>query len=226
MAFGLENGLSPVPVKPNDNLWAGTRQTQIIAQQATQEHNPEVGPMEEPRQEPRQRAQAMSHRRFYELERLLTNQAEPDVVEGETVAYFLNLRFQSNGTRGSCLGAHVYVLLWKLISATTRGAGCQAGAARLGCGAVRGRNVRRLPSAPMHVGWSPSCAPPKLPSSCTAGAANFYRIDGVEHFVSSNVEGKGLMKEEECREKCSMDFRRSKYAMDIRVWVTQSYTAH
>ncbi|KAL5997876.1 hypothetical protein ACLOJK_008808 [Asimina triloba] len=43
----------------------------------------------------------------------------------------------------------------------------------------------------MQLGWSESCAPPKLPSSCRAGAANYYRKDGVEHFMSSHEEGEG-----------------------------------
>ncbi|KAL5997881.1 hypothetical protein ACLOJK_008813 [Asimina triloba] len=56
------------------------------------------------------------------------------------------------------------------------------------------------------LGWSESCAPPKLPtSSCSAGAVDYYRIDGVEHFVSREVKGEGPMKEEACREKCSKD---------------------
>ncbi|XP_058103365.1 EP1-like glycoprotein 2 [Magnolia sinica] len=57
------------------------------------------------------------------------------------------------------------------------------------------------------LGWSEMCAPPKLPSSsCKASASvDYYKIDGVEHFLSRNVEGVGPMKVEECREKCSKD---------------------
>ncbi|KAI3908986.1 hypothetical protein MKW92_036297 [Papaver armeniacum] len=56
------------------------------------------------------------------------------------------------------------------------------------------------------MGWSKDCKPVNLPS-CDVGAANvsYYRVDGVDHFLDTNNEGKGPMKIDECRKKCSND---------------------
>lgn len=63
------------------------------------------------------------------------------------------------------------------------------------------------PSPEGILGWSESCAPPKLPA-CKGGAgaaARYYKIVGVEHFMSPYMEGEGPMKVEECRRKCDKD---------------------
>ncbi|KAF9590188.1 hypothetical protein IFM89_031843 [Coptis chinensis] len=56
------------------------------------------------------------------------------------------------------------------------------------------------------LGWSKTCAPPKLPS-CKGGATNvnYYKVVGVEHFTNDYTVGEGPMKVSGCREKCSKD---------------------
>ncbi|KAL5997875.1 hypothetical protein ACLOJK_008807 [Asimina triloba] len=182
--------------------------------------------------------------RNYQID-AVTLAIEPDVVEGQTVAYFLSLTFQSNVSNSDTfeLVRIYYNSTFSFLRISSDGnlrtftyndkvvegawlptfsffAGdfdtfpfysfgydrrcglpgkcgsfglCQEGMC-VACPQPRGM-----------LGWSQSCAPPKLSSSCKAGAANYYKIDGVEHFVSRTLEGEGPMKETECREKCSKD---------------------
>ncbi|XP_068649062.1 EP1-like glycoprotein 2 [Aristolochia californica] len=53
------------------------------------------------------------------------------------------------------------------------------------------------------LGWSRNCQPPKL-GSC-GGRVDYYKIEGVEHFLSAYNDGEGTMKVAECRDKCSKD---------------------
>ncbi|MQL84731.1 hypothetical protein Taro_017246 [Colocasia esculenta] len=57
------------------------------------------------------------------------------------------------------------------------------------------------------LGWSEDCSPPKL-GACKAGAANaagYYKVVGVENFLTRFVKGKGPVKVDECKSKCSSD---------------------
>ncbi|XP_068645118.1 EP1-like glycoprotein 2 [Aristolochia californica] len=51
------------------------------------------------------------------------------------------------------------------------------------------------------VGWSKNCLPPKI-SSCS-GRFDYYKVEGVEHFLSAS--GEGPMKITQCKDKCSKD---------------------
>ncbi|KAK9153026.1 hypothetical protein Sjap_000506 [Stephania japonica] len=66
------------------------------------------------------------------------------------------------------------------------------------------RNCVACPTPKGLLGWSESCAPPKLPPC--AGKVNYYKIVGVEHFMSTYLDDKApKMKVEACRDKCSKD---------------------
>ncbi|XVF88017.1 hypothetical protein PTKIN_Ptkin19aG0015700 [Pterospermum kingtungense] len=67
-------------------------------------------------------------------------------------------------------------------------------------------HVRGLPSAKGLLGWSESCKPPKL-APCSKGAmVGYYKVVGVEHFLKPYLDdGKGPMKVEQCRDKCTND---------------------
>jgi hypothetical protein len=80
------------------------------------------------------------------------------------------------------------------------------------CGAY-GLCDRRMcvacPSPKGLLGWSDSCAPPKL-APCKSGGgtkqAQYYKIVGVEHFLNPYLEdGERPVKIRECREKCDKD---------------------
>ncbi|OVA14811.1 Bulb-type lectin domain [Macleaya cordata] len=64
------------------------------------------------------------------------------------------------------------------------------------------------PSPKGLLGWSESCKAPTL-AACKSGgaatAAKYYKIVGVEHFMSPYDEGEGPMKVNDCRDKCSKD---------------------
>ncbi|KAG9456954.1 hypothetical protein H6P81_001462 [Aristolochia fimbriata] len=53
------------------------------------------------------------------------------------------------------------------------------------------------------LGWSKACQAPKI-SSC-AGRFDYYRVEGVEHFLSAWNEGEGRVTVTGCRDKCSKD---------------------
>ncbi|XP_068646219.1 EP1-like glycoprotein 2 [Aristolochia californica] len=53
------------------------------------------------------------------------------------------------------------------------------------------------------VGWSKNCLPPKI-SSCS-GRFDYYKVEGVEHFLSASNDGVGPVKIAQCRDKCSKD---------------------
>ncbi|GER53209.1 curculin-like lectin family protein [Striga asiatica] len=60
------------------------------------------------------------------------------------------------------------------------------------------------PSPNGLLGWSKSCAPPK-PISCKANSVGYFKLEGVDHFLSKYTRGTGPIKEEECSRKCTSD---------------------
>ncbi|KAK6917677.1 S-locus glycoprotein domain [Dillenia turbinata] len=61
------------------------------------------------------------------------------------------------------------------------------------------------PSSKGLLGYSKSCAPPKLPP-CKGGAnVGYYEVVGVEHFLNGFTEGDGPMKLVDCKKKCDLD---------------------
>ncbi|GFP79607.1 epidermis-specific secreted glycoprotein ep1 [Phtheirospermum japonicum] len=60
------------------------------------------------------------------------------------------------------------------------------------------------PSPNGLLGWSKRCSPPKL-TSCKSKDIKYYKLEGVDHFISKYTRGNGPMKEEECSRKCTSD---------------------
>ncbi|KAF8024208.1 hypothetical protein BT93_F1415 [Corymbia citriodora subsp. variegata] len=60
------------------------------------------------------------------------------------------------------------------------------------------------PTAHGLLGWSKSCAPPRV-TSCRPGDFGYYKLAGVDHFLSKYTKGEGPMKEGDCGGKCSKD---------------------
>ncbi|KAF8024191.1 hypothetical protein BT93_F1399 [Corymbia citriodora subsp. variegata] len=60
------------------------------------------------------------------------------------------------------------------------------------------------PSARGLSGWSESCASPRV-KSCRPGDFSYYKLAGVDHFLSKYTKGEGPMKEGDCWGKCSKD---------------------
>ncbi|KAI3880839.1 hypothetical protein MKX03_014679 [Papaver bracteatum] len=61
------------------------------------------------------------------------------------------------------------------------------------------------PTAKGLLGWSDSCAPPAQ-RKCENGKANkvdYFKVVGVEHFMSDYTEGEESLKLDACRDKCS-----------------------
>ncbi|GAA0159950.1 hypothetical protein LIER_38952 [Lithospermum erythrorhizon] len=68
------------------------------------------------------------------------------------------------------------------------------------------------PSPNGLLGWSKDCKPPKLSSSsCDAKNVKYYKIVGVDHFVSKYTKGDGPMKEGDCSKKCTSDCKCAGY---------------
>lgn len=61
------------------------------------------------------------------------------------------------------------------------------------------------PSPKGLLGWSSGCAPPKLGPCNGRSKVDYYKVVGVEHFMSRFSEGDGPMKVGDCRDKCSKD---------------------
>ncbi|XP_004294118.1 PREDICTED: epidermis-specific secreted glycoprotein EP1-like [Fragaria vesca subsp. vesca] len=59
------------------------------------------------------------------------------------------------------------------------------------------------PSSKGVLGWSESCEPEKL-SSCGSKSFSYYKIEGVDHFLSKYTSGEAL-KEPDCSNKCALD---------------------
>ncbi|KAI6687198.1 hypothetical protein NL676_024026 [Syzygium grande] len=60
------------------------------------------------------------------------------------------------------------------------------------------------PSARGLLGWSESCAPPRV-TSCRPGDFSYYKLAGVDHFLSKYTKGAGPMKEGDCGAKCNKE---------------------
>ncbi|GAB4846566.1 hypothetical protein Ancab_025572 [Ancistrocladus abbreviatus] len=54
------------------------------------------------------------------------------------------------------------------------------------------------------LGWSRNCEPPKL-TSCKGSNVKYYKLEGIDHFISKYTKGDGPMKENECGNKCTKD---------------------
>ncbi|KAA8523998.1 hypothetical protein F0562_010571 [Nyssa sinensis] len=75
-------------------------------------------------------------------------------------------------------------------------------------GLCDGRMCVACPTPKGLLGWSESCAPPKLAPCKSGGAAkvDYYKLVGVEHFMSIFEDlAEGPMKVEECKAKCDKD---------------------
>ncbi|XP_050368006.1 epidermis-specific secreted glycoprotein EP1-like [Argentina anserina] len=59
------------------------------------------------------------------------------------------------------------------------------------------------PSSKGILGWSESCEPEKL-TSCGSKSFRYYKIEGVDHFLSKYTSGEAL-KELDCSNKCALD---------------------
>ncbi|XP_052178600.1 epidermis-specific secreted glycoprotein EP1-like [Diospyros lotus] len=59
-----------------------------------------------------------------------------------------------------------------------------------------------LPSGLM--GWSKTCEPVKV-TSCKASDFYYYKLEGVDHFLSRYTKGDGPVKESNCASKCTKD---------------------
>ncbi|KAL2245479.1 UNVERIFIED_CONTAM: EP1-like glycoprotein 2 [Sesamum indicum] len=60
------------------------------------------------------------------------------------------------------------------------------------------------PSPNGLMGWSESCAPPKL-KSCKPNDTKFYKLEGVDHYIVKYSRGSGPMKKADCSRKCTSD---------------------
>ncbi|KAF9673252.1 hypothetical protein SADUNF_Sadunf10G0005000 [Salix dunnii] len=54
------------------------------------------------------------------------------------------------------------------------------------------------------LGWSKDCQPFKSPS-CGSKKFHYYRMEGVDHYVSQHPSGTGPVEQDDCRRKCSGD---------------------
>jgi hypothetical protein len=54
------------------------------------------------------------------------------------------------------------------------------------------------------MGWSRDCQPVKS-SSCGSKKFYYYKLEGVDHYMSKHTSGIGPMNEDDCRRKCSGD---------------------
>ena len=60
------------------------------------------------------------------------------------------------------------------------------------------------PSPKGLTGWSKDCAPLKL-SGCEVNDFHYYKLEGVDHFMSKYSNGDGPMKQTQCLNRCSKD---------------------
>ncbi|GAB2284392.1 hypothetical protein Dimus_018846 [Dionaea muscipula] len=55
------------------------------------------------------------------------------------------------------------------------------------------------------VGWSNNCAPPKVTSCGGKNATKYFKLQGVDHFLSKYAKGDGPIKDVDCGNKCTKD---------------------
>ncbi|XP_072998735.1 EP1-like glycoprotein 2 [Typha latifolia] len=63
------------------------------------------------------------------------------------------------------------------------------------------------PSPKGLLGWSKRCSPPSLGNcrgSSSSGAVEYYKVAGVENFLSTYTKGEGKVGLEECKRRCSV----------------------
>ncbi|TXG66742.1 hypothetical protein EZV62_008017 [Acer yangbiense] len=60
------------------------------------------------------------------------------------------------------------------------------------------------PSEKGLLGWSKSCEPKKV-TSCAAKDFHYYKVEGVDHYMSKFTRGSGPVKVEDCGKKCTTD---------------------
>ncbi|RZC83841.1 hypothetical protein C5167_046629 [Papaver somniferum] len=66
------------------------------------------------------------------------------------------------------------------------------------------------PTAKGLLGWTKKCAPPTQRKCDNTGKTNkvdYFKVVGVEHFMSDYSKGEGSLKLDDCRSKCSKDCR-------------------
>ncbi|XVF04361.1 hypothetical protein REPUB_Repub05bG0075800 [Reevesia pubescens] len=92
------------------------------------------------------------------------------------------------------------------------------------------------PSPNGLLGWSKNCEPKKLTSS-RPNDFSYYKLDGVNHFISHYNAGQGPMKESDCGRKCTSDCKCSGYfyhretskcwiANELKTLATTSKSSH
>ncbi|XP_020259496.1 epidermis-specific secreted glycoprotein EP1-like [Asparagus officinalis] len=56
------------------------------------------------------------------------------------------------------------------------------------------------------LGWSENCATQAIAGKCKRGRSlEYYKVEGVDNFLSGYGEGEGRLKVEECRRRCDLD---------------------
>ncbi|KAL2476424.1 D-mannose binding lectin protein with Apple-like carbohydrate-binding domain [Abeliophyllum distichum] len=71
------------------------------------------------------------------------------------------------------------------------------------------------------MGWSKNCEPPKLPS-CKAEGITYYKLEGVDHFITKYTRGNGPIAEARCSNKCTTDCKCVGYfyhQTESRCWI-------
>ncbi|RRT45695.1 hypothetical protein BHE74_00025314 [Ensete ventricosum] len=78
------------------------------------------------------------------------------------------------------------------------------------------------PSKDGLLGWSTSCATPSL-AACKEGVTpKYYKVKGVENFLSTYSDGEGALKLEECKRRCNIDCKCQGFLYwekDSRCWL-------
>ncbi|XVF18663.1 hypothetical protein REPUB_Repub11eG0042300 [Reevesia pubescens] len=69
---------------------------------------------------------------------------------------------------------------------------------------VQGNQCVACPLPNGLMGWSKDCQTKKL-TSCKENDFYYYKLEGVDHFVSTYTRGNGPIKEDECGKNCSKD---------------------
>ncbi|CDP01431.1 unnamed protein product [Coffea canephora] len=71
------------------------------------------------------------------------------------------------------------------------------------------------------LGWSKDCDSPKV-KSCSAKDFKYYKLEGVNHFLSTYTRGDGPIKEDDCAKKCTSDCKCLGYFYHLdtsRCWI-------
>ncbi|KAL2496511.1 D-mannose binding lectin protein with Apple-like carbohydrate-binding domain [Forsythia ovata] len=71
------------------------------------------------------------------------------------------------------------------------------------------------------TGWSKNCEPPKV-TSCKAEDIKYYKLEGVDHFITKYTRGNGPVAEAKCSNKCTTDCKCVGYfyhQTESRCWI-------